>query len=62
MNVLNFILNNKTYLLCIGVIIGAWSQYAMGLIDLHTAITTTEAALAGITIRHGISKGPSDKV
>lgn len=46
----------KTYLLCAGVIIGAWCQVAMGTLDLQQAIDATEAALVAMAMRHGVTK------
>lgn len=58
-NILAFLSGKKTYLLALGAIIGLWTGYASGTIDLQTAIQKTFEALGFMTVRAGIAKTAS---
>jgi len=49
----------RTYIVCAGAILTAIGAYASKSIDLTTLIQSIFAALAGITLRAGIAKGPT---
>lgn len=58
-NLLEWLSGKKTYLLCLGTMIGLWTTYFQGAIDLQHAIDGTVLALGGMTMRAAVTKsGP----
>ena len=58
MKVKEWLSGKKTYLICIGTILGAVISWVSGEIELGKMIEIIVAAIIAITLRAGIAKGP----